>query len=646
MRMRIELWMDRLQQYALLRDKPLTLRLFIFSALLVAVPLILVGLISYQRSADVLESEGRKSSLQIIEQVKSHIEYYVRDFEITTLSIVNHPDVTRLLRMRTAEEIQSSGIRSAVVQMLKNASYSRSDISNITLVLDGRQTFDTAGVRSPYPADELRKEYWYADVPTDGTPKLISRVIRWPDGRQEQVFSIVRRLVSPQTLLPAGMLIMDVNFKRIQEISEMVSIGRTGFLYVVDGQNHYVYHPDLTLVGTPADPERSGRMTEDSGALLSSDKPKLFLTYSLSHYLGWRLVTVLPYKELTGGTDYIGRTILWTLAIALTAAYLLGIGFAASLVGPIRRLQAYMRRVEVGDFSVKLEVRSKDEIGLLTHGFNKMVERLESLLEEIYFSRLKETEASLRQKESELKVLQSQMNPHFLYNSLETIRGMALDQDMDDIASMSGALAKLLRYNLKNDRPVVTLREELLFCRMYLRVQQYRFEERLHYEFDVPEWAMELPVVKFALQPLVENGIIHGMEPGAAPMRIRVSAQRESEQAFTVTVEDTGIGMPSGVLEGIRRDLEMKDVLAGGDHIGVANVHRRIVYVYGAAYGARIRSREGEGTTVELRFPLGAAAGAGQGVEAEPPALQGGAAQPHHQSDKGGRDRVQRAVGG
>ncbi|AEI39049.1 sensor histidine kinase [Paenibacillus mucilaginosus] len=644
MSMRIGQWMDRIQRYGLLRDKPLTLRLFVFSALLVAVPLVLVGLISYQRSADVLESEGRESSLQIIEQVKSHIEYYVRDFEITTLGIVNHPDVTRLLRMRTAEEIQQSGIRPAVVQMLKNASYSRSDISNITLVLDGRQTFDTAGVRSPYPADELRKEYWYADVPFQGTPKLISRVIRWPDGRQEQVFSIVRRLMSPQTLEPAGMLIMDVNFKRIQEISEMVSIGRTGFLYMVDAQNHYVYHPDLSLVGTPAEPGHTGQMTEESGALITGDKPSLFLTYSLSPYLGWRLVTVLPYKELTDGTDYIGRTILWTLIIALTAAYLLGIGFAASLVGPIRRLQAYMRRVEVGDFSVKLEVRSKDEIGLLTHGFNKMVERLESLLEEIYFSRLKETEASLRQKESELKVLQSQLNPHFLYNSLETIRGMALDQDMDDIASMSGALAKLLRYNLKNDRPVVTLREELLFCRMYLRVQQYRFEDRLDSEFDVPDWALELPVVKFALQPIVENSIIHGMEPGAAPMRIRISARRDGDASFLVAVEDTGVGMPVEVLSRIRLDLEQKDVLAGGDHIGVANVHRRIVYVYGEAYGARIDSREGGGTTVTLRFPAEARRQADTDEGLSP--LRKAGLPLSSPEQKGGSDSVQRAVGG
>ncbi|CAG7655896.1 sensor histidine kinase [Paenibacillus allorhizosphaerae] len=594
-----------IQTFFLMRHLPLTVKLFLFSAFIVAVPLGLVGLISYERSADVLQSEANESSLQILEQVKSHVEYYVTDFEISTLRLLNHPDVVRLLKMRTLEEVQQSGIRKQVEQVLKNTTYSRSDISNITLMLDHLQTIDTAGFLSTVPAEELKKEYWYPGIPESGAPKLISRVIRYQDGRQEQVISIVRRVMSPYTLQPTGVMIVDINFKRIQEISEKVSIGRTGFMFILDSQNHYVYHPDLQLVGTPGPENEFPEMIKnDHGSFISADSPRSFLTYSRSPYLGWWLVTAIPYRELTDGITYIGHTIVWTIVITLAAAYLLGIGFAASLVRPIKRLRKYMRKVEVGDFSAgKLKVTSRDEIGQLTHGFNEMVKRLESLLEEIYFTRLRETEASLRQKETELKALQSQINPHFIYNSLETIRGMAFEHGMDDIAGMSASLAKLLRYNLKNDKPTVRLREELSFCEMYLRIQRYRFEERMTYELDVAEWAMEQPIVKFALQPIVENSMNHGIEPGIGRMQVQIGAYRDGN-AYVVSVKDTGVGMKPEVLERIREDLECRDVLAGGEHIGISNVHRRIVYLYGPLYGVSVQSAEGTGTVVCIRLPF------------------------------------------
>ncbi|OXM84893.1 sensor histidine kinase [Paenibacillus rigui] len=594
----------RVQRYILLRDLPLTAKMLIFSALIVVLPLLSVGLISYQRSADELEREAGQYSWQIIEQVKAHMEYYVKDFEISTLRIINHPDMNRFMRMSTLEEVQQSGIRASIEQVLKNAAYSRSDISNITVILNNVQVVDAVDFDSPYPAEELKKEYWYPNIPMDGSPQLISRVIPWPD-HQEQVISIVRRLISPQTLQPIGLVIMDVNFKRIQEIAEKVTIGRTGFLYIVDSQNHYVYHPDLTQIGQPANYNNQMQMwARDNGSLITEDQPRNFLTYSYSSYLGWRLVTSIPYTELTSGASYIGRTIFWTLLVTLAVAYLLGIGFAASLLRPIRRLHHFMKKVEVGDFSGKLEVRSLDELGLLTHGFNKMVEKLEGLLEEIYFTRLRETEASLRQKETELKVLQSQMNPHFLYNSLETLRGMALEQDMDDIAAMSASLAKLLRYNLKSSTPTVTLREELSICEVYLRIQKYRFEEKLDYELDVPEWALDQHIAKFSLQPIVENSMIHGIEPGVGLMHIRITALRDTDDSFFVAIRDTGVGMSEQQLHKIHQDLEAKDVLAGGDHIGVANVHRRIAYLYGPSYGVTLHSIPGKGTAVRIRLPL------------------------------------------
>jgi two-component system, sensor histidine kinase YesM len=226
------------------------------------------------------------------------------------------------------------------------------------------------------------------------------------------------------------------------------------------------------------------------------------------------------------------------------------------------------------------------------------------LLEEVYVSKLKETEMSLKQKEIEIKMLQSQMNPHFLYNSLETIRGMALEEGQENIATMSFSLAMLLRYNLKNDSSTVSLGEEIKFCQTYLQIQKFRFEDRFEYEINIPSWAIEQQVVKFSLQPIVENCFVHAYEQSFKKFKITISVVSHSESSFAIRIEDTGAGIPNYKLDELTRKLEQKTTNSDGKHIGLLNVHQRIHYVFGAEYGLAIRSQLESGTVVEMQLPM------------------------------------------
>jgi two-component system sensor histidine kinase YesM len=585
------------------RNLPLSTKLFVFSAVIIIIPMVIVGSISYIQSSKILERQVRIHNLRAIEQVEMHIEYYVRDFEISTLKLLNHPDMIRFLRMRTHEEAEQSTIRADIHNLLRVETYSRPDISHITVILDNIRVIDSSGSRSVYPASELKKEYWYDSVPTNGLPLIISRSIDWPD-RKEQVISIVRRIHSPNTLQPVGMILIDINFRRLQEVSEKFNIGNR-FFYVLDSKGHYVYHPDPDKQGKKAEyPDISAVNENQDGVLVTDGREPRFLTYSHSPNLGWTFVTSVPYAEFRKGAAHIGETITVTVLITLLAAYVLAIAFAATIIGPIRRLQRFMKRVEKGDFREQVAVQSTDEIGQLSAGFNRMVDRLSTLMEEVYFSKLRETEVSLRQKEMEVKVLQSQINPHFLCNSLETIRGMALDKQNEDIATMAASLGALLRYNLRNTSPTVALREEINFCRVYLRIQKFRFEQRFTYEFSIPEWAMPLSIVKFSLQPLVENCLIHSIHVSGEPTHIRISAEMVSEHDFIVCIADTGAGIDPDVLTRLHRDLDEKDVTGGGVSLGIVNVHRRIKHLFGEQYGVKINSTQGAGTQVMVALPM------------------------------------------
>jgi len=292
-----------------LRNQPLSWKLFIYSAVLIIVPMIIVGVISYERSSAVLEEQAKLHNLQAIEQVETHIEYYMRDFEVSILKILNHPDMQRFLRMRTAEEVEQSSIRGEIQDLIRAETYSRPDISYITVILDNVRIIDSIGVRGRYPAVQLKDEYWYSSVPFNGLPLLISRSIQW-DNRKEPVISVVRRIQSPRTLLSVGMLIIDVNFRRLQEVSAKFNDGARYF-YILDSNGHYVYHPDIEKIGQRTEkPGLNIILSQKVGAFVSGSHNPEFLTYSYSPNLGWTFVTSIPYYELRSEAGRIGEIII------------------------------------------------------------------------------------------------------------------------------------------------------------------------------------------------------------------------------------------------------------------------------------------------------------------------------------------------
>jgi two-component system sensor histidine kinase YesM len=599
----LDLTKNKVFRSILMIDRPLTEKMLVIFAVLVVVPMITVGMISYVHSSKVLERKARDYSWQIIEQVKTYIEDYLRDYEITTLKIVNHPDTKEFLRMNDAEELEESGIRPLVKNVLRNEAFSQSDIANITLVLENIAVVDSAGLASEDKETDLMKEHWYEKITGMGGPRIISRLIEW-QGREQPIISVAKRIANPNTLQPFGMLIIDLNYQRLTDVARKVNPGMTGYFFIIDQEGRYVYHPNVKKIGTYYEPEFWNQMRgQVSGSFVSSDKVPDLITFSESEQIGWTLATATPYHEVTQGSDYIKQIIVTTVILSLFVVFILGYSFSANLLRPIKRLQKNMVRIEEENFSRRVPVESKDEVGQLSEGFNKMMDHISSLVQEVYISQIRESELRLRQKETELKALQSQMNPHFLYNSLETIRGMALESDKDDIAAITLSMAKLLRYNLKEEAQVVSIKQEMEMSQLYLCIQKYRFEDKLEYQLTIPDWCWSQKITRFSLQPLIENCIVHGAEPSAGRTVITVTAEKESDETFFLWVKDTGVGMTAETMERLQRDLTQKDISGGGSHIGMINVHRRNQLIFGPPYGLIIKQSNRNGTIIGVRLP-------------------------------------------
>jgi len=279
------------------------------------------------------------------------------------------------------------------------------------------------------------------------------------------------------------------------------------------------------------------------------------------------------------------------VAVLLAAVVILLISY--TFTRPIGKLMTAMKEIEKGDFKIQVVNKSRDEIGRLTESFNFMVSKIDHLVKEVY-------QEKIAQKNAELEALQAQINPHFLYNTLDSINWMLMDIGADDISDVVVSLGDILKYSIHGKDVLVPLNEEVQYIESYLCIQKNRLEDRLCTSMEIQKEARACMVPKLILQPMVENAILHGIEPMKDGGRVRITAGLE-QQNLLITIEDNGPGMAPEELEQCRAAVYSES--GATDSIGMRNVHRRLRLHFGEEYGLAIESRYQEGTIVTLRMP-------------------------------------------
>ncbi|MGG1518612.1 sensor histidine kinase [Paenibacillus oryzisoli] len=340
----------------------------------------------------------------------------------------------------------------------------------------------------------------------------------------------------------------------------------------------------------------------DSGKFWTgSGDAKMLVSYTRSQYSNWKTVLIMPKTEIFSPLDKIKTTAIWTALAALVVSTILSLLFGRSITKPILHLYKTVNHIKRGDFSVRVDIKRKDEIGRIAMNFNAMQDELQKQIETKYVYQIK-------LQQMELALLYSQINPHFLYNTLDSIKAMADYYKVEEIGQMSQSLADMFRYNTRNSNEVVTLQEELVQIEAYMNIQSIRFEGKIDYQLDIEETLFDFPMLKMTLQPLVENAVFHGIERKRGKGCIRLKAWREEDGVY-IQVSDDGVGISEVRLEEIRDSLrqplyqeEFKLPAAANMGIGVQNVYARYTIRYGEGFQFRIDSRKGKGTQVTLHL--------------------------------------------
>lgn len=569
--------------------------IFSFAVLIVfALMIFLVLSLRFTREA-VLENSTEYTS-QLIGQVNNDIDSYIGYMENISVIVADNSDVWDYLFGKELSEEREKELPERILGVFRTITDTRNDIVNIALLPRKREALINQGRARLNPYINVSELAWYQEAEAAGGETVISssHVQNAIFGSYDWVVTLSRNISRKDDPEAGGIFFVDLNYSAISDLCERLSLGNRGYIYILDENGGIVYHPQQQLIYSGMKKELITEVMETKESSFLSKDGHLY-TVSRSEQTGWIVVGVSMVPELMHRADE-ARKIYLVIALALfLAALALAYLLSDEITKPIKALEKSMKEVEKGNFAhAALDVREENEIGHLSRNFNMMTEEIKNLMVQ------RDREQQIKRR-SELKALQSQINPHFLYNTLDSIIWMAEWGKNQEVVRMTSSLAKLLRRSISNEQEVVTVAEEAAYTETYLSIQKMRYKDKLEYEILVDPEIMQEKVIKLILQPLVENAIYHGIKYKEGKGLIRIRGFRKGDQMILL-VQDDGKGMDVEALAHIF-EKHTRDTRSNG--VGLNNVNERIQLYYGEEYGISFQSSPGKGTEAAIRLPFG-----------------------------------------
>ena len=486
-------------------------------------------------------------------------------------------------------------------QAFSDTLLSRADISSIMIFGKKKMLLN----RSMYTYQKVALDYSKLDWYAKAVAKPQDAIITGPNRHSffdtdDEVISLSREVQSYENGTFRGVILINLNMNKITEICNSFQEKQENFICLINDKGELVYEQQNGRERFAFD-EKENR--QELNTALGKTKESCFrLNYRGEKYLvtrtdmkttGWTLVSMVPYKSVMAETMAISGVMILAVAITLIVTLLLLNRILTGVVKPLKKLEKYMVQVNPDNMDQRMEILTDDEIGHLSMKFNQMMDRIRNLKEQVI-------EEQEDKRKYELQALQAQINPHFLYNTLDSIIWMAETND-SNIVAMTEALAKLFRISLNKGNEEISLERELEHVKNYLIIQSMRYADKFTYEISAEPGVERCRTIKLILQPIVENCIYHGIKKKRGTGKITIRAYRR-EQNLIIEVSDDGCGMPEEICRKILSD-EIESENISGSGIGVKNVNERIQLRFGKKYGLSYSSEEGVGTTVTYVLP-------------------------------------------
>ena len=564
--------------------------IFMYFTVTAIIAIALISLIIFQRFTNSLNATIIEENSGIVGQLGESVDSYLRNVMKVSDSIYYNV-------------IKNTDISNDDIKKGMNLIYVNNDnmIDDIALISGKGELIESMpALRLKDNSNVLEKDFFKKSMAESEYINFSMPHIRDLFDRNENSYSWVISLsraveVTDEGKATQALLLINLNYRYFEEIFSNVNLGNGGYVYLTNDRGDIIWHTKQNEI-------YSGRFNEDNkyaatlkdGITVENLRGKnITLNVRTIGYTGWKLVGVTPSAAL--GIDGIKFRffVLFVADLFLFLLAMINAFISDKISNPIKRLDGSVREIESGNLDVEILPSGSYEVEHLGKSIKNMLGRIKVLMSDLV------AEHNAKRK-SEFDTLQSQINPHFLYNTLDIIVWMIENENSDKAVNIVTALAKFFRISLSKGKNIITVKDEVEHVRNYLMIQNMRFKNRFEYSIDVDEKVLSYSSLKLMLQPLVENAIYHGMEFMDGDGEIDVKVFKEDDSLY-FTITDNGLGMSEDMVE----TLLSKDFVPSkkGSGIGVKNVNERIKLYFGSEYGLKVESEPDEGTKITIHLP-------------------------------------------
>ena len=565
--------------------------IFIYFTITSLVAVLLIVISIYSRLSSQLYDTVKQENVSLVNRVDSSMEVYLRN--IMKLSDTIYYGIIK------NTNLSEDSIGEKLTLLYNN---NKEQVSNIALISKEGEPI------SVVPAARFRKNFkaedeeWFVNAlnKTENihfTLPHVQKMFEKGDNSYKWVISMSRAVeITVGGSTEQAVLLIEMAYQGLEEVLDEVTLGNGGYIYLMDSNGDLIWHPKFELIA-------SGRVKENNLVAAGYDdgsREEIFngtrqtVVTKTVGYTGWKLVGVIKGTGISLNMLKTRLFIVFVILLIIFIVILINSYISFRVTNPIRELEKSVKALEEGNLDADIYMGGSYEVQHLGKSVQDMKFRIKGLMQDI----VNEHE---EKRKSEFDSLQAQINPHFLYNTLDIIVWQIENEKQSEAVHTVTALARFFRLSLGKGKNIVTVKDEIEHVKNYLMIQHMRFKNKFDYEFDIAEDVLELPSLKLMLQPLVENAIYHGMEFMDGDGLIMVKAWQEENELY-LSVADNGLGMTEDKVETI---LTGKSASGNGrgSGIGVKNVNERIKLYFGEAYGLTIDSEPDEGTTVIIHLP-------------------------------------------
>ncbi|WP_027292201.1 MULTISPECIES: sensor histidine kinase [Robinsoniella] len=548
------------------------------------------GILLYGKFSSSTEELIIKNSEQLVNQVSLNLENYVRG--MMRISDSMYYSVIKKVDLST-DNLDKE------MNLLYEAN--KDDLISIACFDDKQQLVGAAPVASMKENLDITVQDWYkrANAMIENlhfsTPH-VQNLFEDSAYRYNWVVSLSRIIeLTDDGDIRRGILLVDMSFSGIEQLFYKVNTDSDGYIYLIGGEGEIIYHPRQKAIYSKLNTENNLRAaTYDDGTHRETfDGIERSVTVKTVGYTGWKIVSVVPTAELYLSLTQIQFFVITIVIFAILLMSILNMLISTRIATPIKKLEDSVKELEKGNLSLNIYEGGSHEIRHLGRTIRSMVVQMQKLMADI----VQEQESK---RKSELDALQSQINPHFLYNTLDSIVWMIEVEQYKEAISMVTALARLFRISLSKGKTIITIYDELEHARNYMNIQKTRYKNRFVFKINVDAAIMEYSTIKLIIQPILENAIYYGMEYMDGDGLIEVKGYEKDGDIF-IDVVDNGLGIPKEMVDYLLTDNGR--IHKKGSGVGLVNVHQRIRLYFGKPYGLEIQSELDIGTTVRIHLP-------------------------------------------